>query len=481
VNPPSLEPDPLDAVAESFLKRWRHGDRPPLSEYADKHPELAERIRKLFPALLVLERLGPQAEPGDASASVLRSGEIAFPRALGEYRILREVGRGGMGVVYEAIQDSLGRHVALKVLPHNATIGTKQLERFRREARAAGRLHHTNIVPVFGVGEHEGFHYYAMQFIQGHGLDEVIDELLKLSGNGNRDLLPERPQVCSEPKVPNACSVTAADVARSLLTGGLPLAGVQATVDRPARAEIASAVTHAAPREPTMPATRFPTAAQTSPDAGLIGGHAYEKAVAPPPDAPPGRHAGIPVGPAYENVAAPQPITPTSTRLSDIFNRPTADGSGPDGAASTTSRTRSNYWQCVAKIGVQVAEALDYAHKHGILHRDIKPSNLAPGHSGDGLGRRFRPGQAGRSAKPHAVRGHSRHLAVHAAGSDRRQERQAQRCLWSRLDFIRDAGDATGIRGARAAPADQADHDRRARIFDSGQSGHPARPGDDRS
>src|SRR5207253_4453916 len=97
-----------------------------------------------------------------------------------EYRILREVGRGGMGIVYEAVQESLGRHVALKVLSSHALLPSTHLERFRREARAAARLHHTNIVPVFGVGEHEGVHYYAMQFIAGQGLDEVLKELKKL-------------------------------------------------------------------------------------------------------------------------------------------------------------------------------------------------------------------------------------------------------------------------------------------------------------
>ena len=88
----------------------------------------------------------------------------------GEFRIVREIGRGGMGVVCEAYQGSLNRHVALKFLPERG-----DLARFRREARAAGRLHHTNIVPVFGVGEHRGRHFYVMQFIAGRGLDAVLD------------------------------------------------------------------------------------------------------------------------------------------------------------------------------------------------------------------------------------------------------------------------------------------------------------------
>ena len=89
-----------------------------------------------------------------------------------------------MGVVYEAEQLSLGRHVALKLLPRETPTGARFKQRFEREARAAARLHHTNIVPVFGVGEHEGMPYYVMQFIQGLGLDEVLRELQRLRDNG---------------------------------------------------------------------------------------------------------------------------------------------------------------------------------------------------------------------------------------------------------------------------------------------------------
>ena len=85
-----------------------------------------------------------------------------------------------MGIVFEAEQESLGRHVALKVLPSHALLNPRHLQRFLREARSAARLHHTNIVPVFGVGEGDGLHYYVMQFITGSGLHEVIDELRRL-------------------------------------------------------------------------------------------------------------------------------------------------------------------------------------------------------------------------------------------------------------------------------------------------------------
>jgi serine/threonine protein kinase/WD40 repeat protein len=161
--------NPVERLAEEFLARYRNGERPSASEYAEQHPELAAEIREVFPALLLLEEAGP----ADAAAA-------EAPRRLGDFRVLREVGRGGMGVVYEAVQESLGRHVALKVLPAHDAADPTRLERFRREARAAARLHHSNIVPVYEVGECGGTCYYAMQFIRGQGLDQVLGELRRL-------------------------------------------------------------------------------------------------------------------------------------------------------------------------------------------------------------------------------------------------------------------------------------------------------------
>src|SRR5207237_5961947 len=99
---------------------------------------------------------------------------------VGDYRILREIGRGGMGVVYEAEQEALGRRVALKVLPGTLAGDPAALARFQREAKAAARMHHTNIVPVFDVGRAGEHFYYAMQMIHGQGLDRVIEDLKRL-------------------------------------------------------------------------------------------------------------------------------------------------------------------------------------------------------------------------------------------------------------------------------------------------------------
>jgi serine/threonine protein kinase/tetratricopeptide (TPR) repeat protein len=261
----------LERLAAEFVERHRNGEHPPLSEYTNRYPDLAADICELFPALVQIENLKP---PADATGEFQPPATPAATKLerLGEYRILREVGRGGMGVVYEAEQESLGRHVALKILPSSALLNPTYLARFRREAKAAGRLHHTNIVPVFGVGEADGVPFYAMQFIQGEGLDKVLADVRRL----------RRPLANGEAAPPSEGSV-----AHSLLAG------------------------HFAP--PTTADSSQPT-----------------------------------------EQCDPSSVT---SRLSV---------SGPE----------AEYCRGVARIGVQVADALAYAHKQGILHRDVKPSNL---------------------------------------------------------------------------------------------------------
>src|SRR5262249_2942635 len=142
------------------------------------------------------------------------------PERIGDYRILCEVGRGGMGVVYEAEQESLGRRVALKVLPPHVLNDSQQVRRFEREARAAAKLHHTNIVPVFGVGSDQGMHYYVMQFIQGLGLDEVLDELKRFRQSRERKRPEENPPpVANAPGSENALHSPVSEIAQSLATG----------------------------------------------------------------------------------------------------------------------------------------------------------------------------------------------------------------------------------------------------------------------
>src|SRR5262249_6332233 len=129
----------LNRLAEEFAARYRRGERPALTEYVARYPELADDIRDLFPALVDMEQVKE-----DRQAIEPLAGALTPLEQLGDYRIVREIGQGGMGVVYEAEQISLGRHVALKILPRNLLREAKQRRRFEREAKAAAQLHHTN-------------------------------------------------------------------------------------------------------------------------------------------------------------------------------------------------------------------------------------------------------------------------------------------------------------------------------------------------
>jgi serine/threonine protein kinase/Tfp pilus assembly protein PilF len=164
----------LSEACNDFLARLERGQRPELEEIVRRYPRLAAVLPHILPAL---EAVGPFT-PGSAESPP----QTQTLGCLGDYRLLREIGRGGMGVVYEAEQISLGRRVALKVLPFAGTLDAKQLQRFKTEAQAAAQLHHTNIVPVFAVGQERGVHYYAMQFIDGQTLAALIHELRRSAG-----------------------------------------------------------------------------------------------------------------------------------------------------------------------------------------------------------------------------------------------------------------------------------------------------------
>jgi hypothetical protein len=217
VSPSESKTGLVVELAEEFISRYRNGERPPLKEYIDRHPELAAEIKEVFPAMAMMENIAVVDDSmEDRQTSKAAKSSQATLKQLGDYRLIREIGRGGMGFVYEAEQVSLGRHVALKLLPNHAMDDVKQKRRFEREARAAAKLHHTNIVPVFGVGDHDGIPYYVMQFIQGLGLDVVLDELNRMKPGAAT--LPTGLPSAGEIRISRR-DVSAVDVARSLMTG----------------------------------------------------------------------------------------------------------------------------------------------------------------------------------------------------------------------------------------------------------------------
>ena len=170
-------------VIEKVSAQMKAGASVDLDDVVAEHPECAERLRKLFPTLKVLADLSESDQQADASRQgvpgVLASDDASLPvpGILGDYRILHEVDRGGMGIVYEAEQLSLKRRVALKVLPFAVVLDPRRLQRFKNEAQAAAALRHPHIVQVFAIGCERGVHYYAMEYVEGQTVAQAIADL----------------------------------------------------------------------------------------------------------------------------------------------------------------------------------------------------------------------------------------------------------------------------------------------------------------
>jgi serine/threonine protein kinase len=175
----------LSEAADEFLERVQRGEQPEVEDYAERYPEVAEALRDVLPALRAMHEV-PSAPESSGDAAPEIGGR------LGDFRILRELGRGGMGVVYEAEQISLQRRVALKILPFAAALDRKRLERFKNEAQAGAKLHHSHIVPVYAVGCERGVYYYAMQMIEGLSLADVIAQLRQFSAHKLAESTPAR-------------------------------------------------------------------------------------------------------------------------------------------------------------------------------------------------------------------------------------------------------------------------------------------------
>ncbi|HEV3235455.1 MAG TPA: protein kinase, partial [Gemmataceae bacterium] len=198
---PRVDPE-LGDLVEELTTLLRAASDAELEAFLAAHPVHAEELRRLVPALRLLADLS-QSRPESLPGAVISADRDSVDGVLGDFRIRREVGRGGMGVVYEAEQISLKRRVALKVLPFAAAMDPRHLQRFQNEAQAAACLHHTNIVPVFSVGIDRGVHYYAMQYIDGQPLSAFIEEMRRPS-----DATAMRPELgaLTQPRPPESAT-----------------------------------------------------------------------------------------------------------------------------------------------------------------------------------------------------------------------------------------------------------------------------------
>ena len=193
----------IDDIIVDYLDRKKNNETPSIEEYCATHPQLADEIRALLRTVDLAEADLPPEQNDRPEALVSNALQL---KQLGDYRIIREIGRGGMGVVYEAGHEGLGRRTALKVLPRQLSNDPRALERFKREGRAIGRMHHSNIVPLFEVGEDQGQFFLAMQLISGESLDSLIHRLAKTG---------------SAPKVSDLFNTTDVEFAASISSRGL--------------------------------------------------------------------------------------------------------------------------------------------------------------------------------------------------------------------------------------------------------------------
>ena len=331
---------PIEILVEEYAALLRQGNSVTIEEFAASHPDHAAALRKILVAVDLVERAALQSviASGSEAGNGFQQFEKNIPNSFGDFDIVRELGRGGMGIVYVAKQRSLKRLVALKVLPSSGPQAIKNRQRFRREAESAASLHHTNIVPVFGIGEQDGILFYAMQLIDGVPLNHVLDALLGSESPHDNAMLGSAPQGRSQHFAP-AQAAAQLFQAEASAVHDVVFQSTASNDDSTQRQEQTVAFQTFKPRQSTLDSTvTIVQSAKPAQDAESSQSHGSLDF-----DTHPG-------------------VMATDKGLSEV--------------ATPGIELNAIYFRNVARITASAANALQYAHQQGILHRDIKPGNL---------------------------------------------------------------------------------------------------------
>jgi serine/threonine protein kinase/WD40 repeat protein len=326
--------------------------------YVREHPEHADRLRSLWPVLVATAAAERSETPKEILQELRRvkpggSLDEKANETLGDFRLVREIGRGGMGIVYEAYQSSLHRRVALKILTAAGAMDPRQIQRFQVEVQAAAALHHPNIVAAYAVGCARGIHHYAMELIEGRSLADLIAEVRRIDGLESIESSPVRGS-SREPTLgtilqrigsaaPSTDDKSSGGAASDPLSSGgaasdplPPCGGGLGWGDLPSHQN----------HGPTQP----PTPALNHTGAGWIGRW---------------------ILPYFSSRRGRAPAPSPALRAPS----PRGGEGGRGGGSGHSSRGRA-HCRAAAMLGIQAAQALQHAHERGVLHRDIKPSNL---------------------------------------------------------------------------------------------------------
>ena len=349
----SIERHPFEELADEFVLKLRGGQSPSIEHYAQAYPEHAAMIRSVFPSLMIVEKVSAKVTNESISPTLCATGSDPtqfVPKAFDDFEILQCIGQGGMGVVYEAIQGSLQRRVALKVIHAQASASPRSRERFRREAESAAGLHHTNIVPVYGSGEDHGLQYYAMQLIHGSTLADVIVSLRARLGES----------VTQEPLGP-ALTLHAVD---QLLTQR----AVSPNARQPQSSQKGAHKSSNSYTTPSTPSQNHGARGSSAPNEPTLPVQTLDLTLAAIQEP----MQGSPLATDQLSTSIPASTLPASIPTASILP-------GTSKVSQDDRSVRSipmHYYRNIARLTSKVADALDYAHQSGVLHRDIKPSNL---------------------------------------------------------------------------------------------------------